>query len=359
MSSRTKEAYLAAIDEGWANPHRLHSESRAARALLDGAREEIAAILGASAEHTFFTPGPELAMERAVSGLAAARREPFTAVASAIENQTLVRHLRSHAKERVSFVPVEETGRVDPQAFASAVRTPGVTAVALQHGNREIGTLQDIDTAADICAETGSSLIVDATASLGHVAPPTRWNVLLGHPADWGGPTGLGILALSPTTRWLSDLPGGKAAPSNSANVPAALAAAVALQERTEQRTANQERLAALKGRIATAATEIPNTRVYGDDPSLPHVLSFSCMYVDGESLVAELDRAGFAVSSGSACANDVGAHSHVIEAVGGITHGNVRIGLPPTTSHEDIDRFLAVLPEIVADTRAKLGAPE
>jgi cysteine desulfurase len=91
-------------------------------------------------------------------------------------------------------------------------------------------------------------------------------------------------------------------------------------------------------------------------DDRLPHVVTFSCLYVDGEALVTELDRAGFAVGSGSACTSSTLEPSHVLAAMGVLTHGNVRVALDRSTTEDDVERFLAVLPGAVRRVRDVLG---
>jgi cysteine desulfurase len=90
----------------------------------------------------------------------------------------------------------------------------------------------------------------------------------------------------------------------------------------------------------------------------LPHLVTFSCLYVDGEAIVTELDRLGFAVASGSACTASTLTPSHVLAAMGALTHGNVRISLGRSTTDSDVDRLLSVLPDVVSRIRAQLGAP-
>jgi cysteine desulfurase len=103
----------------------------------------------------------------------------------------------------------------------------------------------------------------------------------------------------------------------------------------------------------------VPDVEVVGDPVNrLPHLVTFSCLYVDGETLLHELDRAGFSVSSGSSCTSSTLTPSHVLKAMGVLSEGNVRVSLPPGTSSEDVDRFLSVLPGAVAEVREKLGAP-
>ncbi len=102
----------------------------------------------------------------------------------------------------------------------------------------------------------------------------------------------------------------------------------------------------------------MPDSVVHGDpDARLPHIVTFSCLYVDGEALVTELDRTGFSVSSGSACVADTRQPSHVLAAMGALTHGNVRVSLPRDVRAESVTEFLEVLPPIVAKVRETVRA--
>ncbi|MGW7220435.1 aminotransferase class V-fold PLP-dependent enzyme, partial [Streptomyces sp. NPDC054826] len=119
-------------------------------------------------------------------------------------------------------------------------------------------------------------------------------------------------------------------------------------------------RLRELTDRIRTAVPRlVPDVEVVGDpERRLPGIVTFSCLYVDGETVLHELDRAGFSVSSGSSCTSSTLTPSHVLKAMGVLSEGNVRVSLPPGTSEEDVERFLSVLPGVVAGVREKLGAP-
>jgi cysteine desulfurase len=109
--------------------------------------------------------------------------------------------------------------------------------------------------------------------------------------------------------------------------------------------------------RVRASVAQIPDVEVVGDpDGRLPHLVTFSCLYVDGEALVTELDRRGFGVASGSACTASTLTPSHVLEAMGVLTHGNVRLSLTRTTPADEVDRFLAELPEVVKSLRAEVG---
>ena len=140
--------------------------------------------------------------------------------------------------------------------------------------------------------------------------------------------------------------------------LPLLVAAAAALRAVLAERDAQAHRLSHLVARIrATVADTVPDVEVVGDPTDrLPHLVTFSCLYVDGEALLQALDRRGFAVSSGSSCTSDTLRPSHVLEAMGVLSHGNVRVSLHRDTTEEQIDRFLAELPGIVADLRAEAG---
>jgi len=120
-------------------------------------------------------------------------------------------------------------------------------------------------------------------------------------------------------------------------------------------------RQAALVDRIRAEVTRLPDVEVVGDPVErLPHLLTFSCLYVDGEALVTELDRRGFGIASGSACTASTLTPSHVLAAMGVLTHGNVRLALPwstePADAEKSVDRFLAVLPAVLAELRGRVG---
>jgi cysteine desulfurase len=123
------------------------------------------------------------------------------------------------------------------------------------------------------------------------------------------------------------------------------------------EREETNPRQFALIDKIRAAVTTIPDVDVVGDPINrLPHLVTFSCLYVDGEALVTELDKAGFGIASGSACAVDTREPSRVLAAIGALTHGNVRLSLTRETTEADVDAFLAVLPGIVEKLRAEVA---
>ncbi|MGK5444968.1 cysteine desulfurase family protein [Micromonospora sp. URMC 105] len=359
-----RQALLAALDDGWADPGRLYSQARRARQLLDAAREATAATLGVRADELSFTPSGTAAAHGAVlGGLAGRRRIGARLVHSAIEHSAVL-----HAAERhvagggtAVGVPVDRLGRLEESAWSEAVRTPGVALAALIAASHEVGTVQPVARAAADCADAGVPLYVDAAQVVGRAPVPAGWSVLTASAHKWGGPPGVGLLVVRKGTRWESPWPADERESGRTpgvVNLPAVVAAAASLRAAAADAAAEAARLAPLVDRIrARVAAEVPDVEVVGDPSDrLPHLVTFSCLYVDGEVLLHALDRRGFAVSSGSSCTSSTLRPSHVLEAMGVLSHGNVRVSLHRETTEADVERFLAELPGIVAELRAEAG---
>jgi cysteine desulfurase len=190
---------------------------------------------------------------------------------------------------------------------------------------------------------------------------PGGWSLLTASGHKWGGPPGVGVLVVRKNTRWRSPLPEdereSRRVPGYE-NVPAIAATAAALEAYRAEMELDAPRLSALVELIRERVPRlIDDVEVIGDPVGrLPHLVTFSCLYVEGEALLTELDRLGFEVSSGSSCTADTLRPSHVLEAMGVITHGNVRVSLSRGTRAADVDRFLAVLPGAVDRLRQTSG---
>lgn len=189
---RAREAFTAALDEGWADPRRLHAEGRRARALLDGAREAIAAVVGARTEEVDLAPSHTAALHAAVRTVHLGRRRVGAGVVVGAVERAAVLHAADFVTargggERVT-VAVDRLGRVDADAMVAALRRPGVALVALQHANGEVGTLQPVGDVHSAARDAGVPLLVDAGASLGHTPVGDAWDVLVAGAGDWGAP---------------------------------------------------------------------------------------------------------------------------------------------------------------------------
>ena len=359
-----RAALDAALEDGWADPARIYREGRRARQLLDGARAAVAEVIGVSVGEVSFCSSGTTAAHLAVLGSAAARRRTGARlVVSAVEHSSVLAAARHHDEGGgvTTVVGVDRRGTVDAAAFLEAVG-PDTALAVLQSANHEVGTVQPVGAVAAGCREREVPLFVDAAQSVGHVAVPASWDLLTASARKWGGPAGVGLLAVRRGTRWRSPWPEDEHENGRGAGVvplPLVLAAAASLQACERERQAESARLSALVDRIRTEVVRrVPDVEMLGDPAErLPHVVAFSCLYVAGEAIQVALDRAGFSVSSGSSCSSSALTPSHVLEAMGVLTHGNVRVSLHAGVGADDVERFLDVLPAAVEDLRRTAGA--
>ncbi len=348
-----RETLAAALDAAYADPRRLHHAGRAARLVLDNARAVTAEALGLRPDEVTFTSSGTDAVQRGLLGLhRGAGRHGDTIVHTAVEHSAVLQ-AAAWTGGPTRSVPVDSEARID----LGALDLDDATVVACQSANHEVGTVQPV---AEVAARLGGvPLFVDACASAGRLPLPDGWAALAASAHKWGGPAGVGILAVRRGARWREPYPeDDRAAERESGfeNVPAALAAAAALRAVVEERDVERTRQHALVDRIRTVVGGLPEVEVVGAPVDrLPHLVTFSCLYVDGEALVTELDRQGFEVASGSACTSSALEPSHVLAAMGALTHGNVRVSLGRDTTEDDVERFLTVLPGVLGDLRARL----
>jgi cysteine desulfurase len=354
-----RDTLVAALEQGYADPARLHGPGRSARLLLDNAREVTASLLGARPDEVSFTASGTAAVHQGVLGLLQGRRRVSTRwVHSAVEHSAVFaagRWWEALTGGTSDVAGVDARGRVRLDRLADLV--PGAGVLAVQSANPEVGTVQPLADVAGLAREHDVPLFVDAGASAGRLDLPDGWSAAAASAHKWGGPAGVGVLLVRTGARWRAPFPVDDRIDPRGAgfeNVPAALAAAAALQAVTTEREEVGARQRALVDRIRTRVPEIlDDVDVVGDpDDRLPHVVTFSVLYVEGEAIVRELDKHGFGVSSGSACSASTLTPSHVLEAMGALTHGNVRVSLTRETTEPDIEAFLDVLPGVVAALR-------
>ena len=286
----------------------------------------VADTVGARAEEVVFTSSGVHAATAAIAGLAKGRRRIGPRiVASAVDHSSVLAAAETYGEPVI--VGVDHVARVDLETWSNAVRSEGVAAASLQVANHEVGTLQPYAEAAEA----------------------------------FGGPPSVGLMVIRRGVRWRAPYPTDDYQAGRwpgAPDIPAIAAAAAALEVwRSDRETVGARQHALVEELRSGIASAVPDVDVAGDpNQRVPHLLTFSALYVDGEALTLELDKAGFAVSSGSACSASNEHPSHVLAAMGALTHGNVRIGVTRTTTDADIDRFLEVLPPIIAQLRATVS---
>lgn len=339
---------------GAADPARVHTEGRMARAAVEDARERVAALLGARPREVVFTSGGTEAINAAVWG--ATRLRPGGPVVAAAVEHSAVRD----ASERAGAVlvpPVDGLGRVDAGAVADLV-TAETALVHCQAGNHEVGTLQPVAEVVALCRERGVLVHVDAAAAAGHV--PLDFAAL---GADLvsvsahklGGPKGVGALLVRRGLRVPPLIVGGdqeRARRAGMEDVPAIVgfgAACSSLDVAAEAAAAR-----ARTDRLLAGLTAVAGVVAYGDpDRRLPHI---ACVGVDGveaEAVLLGLDQAGIAAHSGSACSSEALEPSPVLEAMGVAAERSLRVSVGWSTTGADVDACLEAFPRVVGRLRA------
>lgn len=358
LHEQAQAAFAAFSARAWADPSQSHHEGRLSAQILQAARETVAAALeirpaGVSFHAIDDLPG------LAVGGIAAASKSnanTSVAITSVVERDLVLRALDvNFPPESIIALPVSSTGRVEASGVAAAISNLSGTsaAVVLQVGNTEVGTLQPLAEVIAVAADHDVPVVTDATGAVGLVKIPPGWSALFANAATWAGPAGVGVLAIAQERHWQGPLP------TDSVDVPSAASAAAALDAVIRTQPQLSQALFTLTERVRDEVCELlDDVDLLGDAVQrLPQVVTFSVLYADGERLASELDRCGVAVGSGSACASRAGLPSHVLSAIGALTHGNVRISVPIDARSESIDRLLAVLPTAVSLVRAEAGA--
>ena len=353
---------MAAVEAGWADPRRLYGQGRRARALLDQSREIIAVGLGVRPDELSFHGSGPAALSCGLDGLLhARRRKGRTLVASAVEHSVVLTTGRARAAldpgDALVEVPVDADGRVALERWSAAVCAEDVAVGALQHANGEVGSLQPLAEAYAVARSADVPLLCDAQASLGRVAAPSDADVVVGSAASFGGPPAVGLLVVREGTRFA--LPGRPREAEHGRTdvdpwVPLVLAAAEAWRQ--VEATREEEARAAydLVARLRTELGAVDGVAVVGHETErLPHIVTASALYVDGETVVRGLAERGFLVASGSACTASTLEPSHVLAAMGALSQGNVRLTLPLEAVSADRATACADLPRALAEILA------
>ena len=361
MRPEVLEAMLPFLKGEYGNPSSIYGEGREARKALDRARDRIATILGASPREIIFTSGGSEADNLAIKGAAFALRDRGNhIITSAIEHHAVYntcRYLEKHGF-RITVLPVDSYGLVDPSAVAAAL-TPETILVSIMHANNEIGTIQPIAEISKILKERKILFHTDAVQTVGHIPVNVQElgvDLLSLSAHKFYGPKGVGALYVRRGVRLDPLIHGGAQEHNRRAgteNVAGIVGMAEALVLAALEMDKEIERQRELRDRLISGIMErIPHTRLNGHpEERLPGNVNVCFEFIEGESLLLNLDMQGIAASSGSACTSGSLEPSHVLLALGlphEIAHGSLRMTLGRGTSAADIDTVLEVLPGIV-----------
>jgi cysteine desulfurase len=333
---------------------RNHPFGWEAEAAVDRAREQVAKLVGArDPKEIVFTSGGTESINLALKGVAEMYREKGThVVTTAIEQRAtmdVVKRLERQGFE-VTFVPVDQHGRVDAQAIAAAL-TPKTILISVMHANNEIGTIQPVAEIGKLAKERGVVFHVDAIQSVGKIPVDVEAmgiDLLSATAHLMYGPKGVGMLYVrrkNPRVRIASMIDGGgheRGMRSGTVAVPLAVGFGKAAEISRESMADEARRLGALRDQLQEMiVSKVDEAYVNGSpDARLPHNLNISFAYVEGESVLMGLNKE-VALSSGSACTSATLEPSYVISALGvdaELAHSSIRFGLHRFTTDEEVE---------------------
>ncbi len=354
------------LERDYGNPSSIYSIAREARAALDGARDKVARVLGADPREIVFTSGGTEADNTAIKGVACANQEKGKhVITSSIEHHAVLDSVKRLERQgfRATYVPVDSHGTVDPNDVKAAI-CDDTMLISIMHANNEVGTIEPIEEIAKVAKERGIYFHTDAVQAVGHIPVDVdRLGVdllsLSGH--KFHGPKGVGALYVRRGVRMDRYIDGGAQERNRRAgteNVAGIVGLATALELAAAEAEAEMGRLSRLRDRLIQGIRDrIPHVRLNGHpERRLPGNASFCFEFIEGESLLLNLDMLGICGSSGSACTSGSLEPSHVLLAMGvphEIAHGSLRLTLGRYTTDEDIDYVLEHLPGIVDKLRA------
>jgi cysteine desulfurase len=352
---------LPFFTEYFGNPSSVHQFGREVKKSIDVARDRVAKAIGALPEEIYFTAGGSEADNLAIKGVAYANKNKGNhIITTKIEHPAVIETCEQLAKEgfEITFLDVDHYGLVNPEDVRKAIKDNTIL-ISVMYANNEIGTIQPITEIAKIANEKKVYFHTDAVQAIGSV----RINVqeqkidmlsMAGH--KFYGPKGIGALYVRKGVKLVSIIHGGSQERKRRAgteNVPGIVGMGKAIEIAHQKLDENNSRITMLRDKLINEImAKVPHTRLNGHPENrLPNNTSFCFEFIEGESLLLNLDIKGIAGSSGSACSSGSLEPSHVLLAIGlshEIAHGSLRLSLGEVNTEEDIDYVLQVLPEIV-----------
>jgi len=368
VDPRVVEAMLPYFSHQYGNASSIYRLGQESAQTIDQARRTVADLLGCQPREVTFTSCGTESDNLALRGVGWARRNLGKGnhiITSSIEHHAVshtCEQLKKHFGFEITYLPVDKYGLVDPDDVGRAIKDNTIL-ISIMYANNEVGTIEPIAEIGQIAKEKGLPFHTDAVQAGGVLSLDVdELNVdLLSLSAHkFYGPKGIGVLYARKGVSLLPTQTGGAHERNRRAgteNVPYIVGLATALKIAYEELEANNQRIAALRDRLIEGVLEsIVKVELTGHPTNrLPNNASFVFKYIEGESMLLNLDLAGVCASSGSACTSASLEPSHVLLALGippEVAHGNLRLTLGRENTEEDIDHVLAVLPGIVQKLR-------
>ncbi len=361
MSDAAIQTMISVAGEAWGNPSSLYSHGQHAKDVLEQARAEVAAVIGAQPEEIFFTSGGSEADNQAIRSAAALGRKKGRThiISSAFEHHAVLHTLKALEAEgfEVTLLDVHSDGLVIPAEVEAAIRED-TCLVTVMTANNEIGTIQPIREIGAICRKHGVLFHTDAVQAVGHIpldVTADNIDLLSASAHKFHGPKGVGFLYAKKSVRLTNLIEGGaqeRGKRAGTENVPGIAATAAALQEAAAAMEANAAHLSKMRDRLIDGLKEIPHSALNGDAAHrLPGNVNFCFEGIEGESLLLLLDDKGICASSGSACTSGSLDPSHVLLAIGrvhDVAHGSLRLTLGEDITDDEVDYVIRSVKEVV-----------
>jgi len=358
-------AMMEYLTDKFGNPSSVHSFGREARKAVDEARAKVADLIGAETNEIFFTSGGTESDNLALKGVAYANRKKGNhIITSAIEHHAILHTCEYLAKQgyKITYLPVDKYGMVSVEDVKNAI-TDQTILISIMYANNEVGTIQPIREIGKLAREKQIYFHTDATQVVGHIPIDVKADnidllTMAGH--KFNAPKGVGALYVRRGVRIESVQQGGgheRNMRAGTENVPGIVALGKAAEIAKRDMQQQMAHLQKLRDKMIKHVLEtIPYSQLNGHPTQrMPGSANFSFHFIEGESLLLNLDLKGIAASSGSACTSGSLDPSHVLLAMGlthEVAHGSLRISLGLGNTEEEVDYFLEVLPQIVARLR-------
>lgn len=360
------QAMLPYFTEAFGNPSSIYSYGQEAKGAIEEARTKVAEFIGARSEEIIFTSGGTEADNFALKGIAYANEHKGNhIITTAIEHHAVIEACKFLERRgfRITYLPVDKYGLVDPDDVKRAI-TDKTILISVMHASNEVGTIEPIGEIGKIAKEADIYFHSDAVQTVGHIpvnVDELKVDLLSISGHKFYGPKGVGALYVRKGTRLVPFVHGGgqeRRRRAGTENVPAIVGLGKAAELAGQGMGKEAERLAYLRDKLIKGLREkIDHTRLNGHPTRrLPNNVNISVDFVEGESMLLNLDLEGICASTGSACSSSSLEPSHVLLALGlspEQAHGSLRFTLGRENTETDVERVLEVLPGIVSKLRA------
>ncbi len=360
------KAMLPWFTDGFGNPSSIHSFGQEAKGAIEEAREKVARLVGAKSDEIVFTGSGTEADNFAIKGVAYAKEhEGKHIITTAIEHHAVMETCKFLEKRgfKVTYLSVDRDGLVDLGEVKKAI-TDETILISVMHANNEIGTIEPIQEIARIAKDREICFHTDAVQAVGHLpvdVDELKVDLVSISAHKLCGPKGVGALYIRKGTKIVPFMHGGEQEHGRRAstqNVPGIVGFGKACQLAQKEMGQEKERLETLRDKLINGIlNRIDHVHLNGHPTQrLPNNVNISLEFVEGESILLNLDLVGIAASTGSACSSSVLEASHVLLALGlphESAHSSLRLSLGQETTEKDIDYVLEKLPQIVNKLRA------